>query len=355
MAEGQNQDQRTEDPTPRRLERALEEGQIAFSSELIAGLMLVVGVIFFYIWGRWFFDVLRTVIRERLTFIEPMIEHPETILLGMRRDLMQAGTACFAILIPVVVVVLVASLLQTRFNITTKPLELKWERLNPTSGIKRIFSSRSVVRGAVALVKVACIGVVATWLTLSRWDQISGAGQTSLAGAVGLGAEILLVIALTTAILMTLVGAADYGFQWWKQRRELRMSLQEIRDENKETEGDPMIKARIRRIANEVTKKRMMQAIPTASVVVTNPTHYAVALRYDPEESPAPIVVAKGTDYLAQQIIAAAKQHGVAVVERKPVARFLYANVKIGQQIPLEMYQAVAEILNFIRSLQKSA
>jgi flagellar biosynthetic protein FlhB len=131
------------------------------------------------------------------------------------------------------------------------------------------------------------------------------------------------------------------------------MTMQEVRDEHKDIEGDPQIKARIRRIANEISKKRMMQAIPKATVVVTNPTHFAVALRYDPEESPAPVVIAKGADFLAEQIIKVAKLNGVAVVERKPVARFLYFNVNVGKTIPAEMFQAVAEIINFIRQLNQ--
>jgi flagellar biosynthetic protein FlhB len=169
------------------------------------------------------------------------------------------------------------------------------------------------------------------------------------------GTELLFEIGFLAAGLMLVVGVADYGFQWWKQQQDLRMTKQEVRDENKETDGDPQLKARIRRIATELSRKRNIRAVPSATVIVTNPTHYAVALRYDPNESPAPIVVAKGADFLAKQIIQVAKENGIAVVERKPVARYLYANVKVGQQVPYEVFQAVAEILNFIRQLDNRA
>jgi flagellar biosynthetic protein FlhB len=355
MAQENTSDQRTEEPTPRRLERALEEGQIAFSTELIGGLILLVGVLFFFAMGGWFFGTLKDLIRQRFTYFDPMLQQPENILVRMRYHLQELVTIFLAMVVPIVAVVLAGSFVQTRFNITAKPLAWNWGRMNPLKGLKRIFSLRSVNRGAIAIAKATCIIVVSYWLTMSRMNLIVSTGQTTLEYAIQIGVSLLLTIGFVTAILMIVVGAFDYGFQWWKQRQELRMSLQEIRDENKEIEGDPLIKARIRRIANELNKRRMMQAVPKATVVVTNPTHFAVALRYDPNEAPAPVVVAKGADYLAQQIIKVAKENGVAIVERKPVARFLYFNVKMGQPIPVEIFQAVAEIINFIRQLNNRA
>jgi len=352
MADDQTTDQKTEEPTLRRLEKALEEGQIAFSAELISGLMLLAGVAFFWLMGRWFFDSLMTVIRERITFIEKVIAYPETLLLAIRRDLTQAGVMCAAVVVPLIVLVLVSGFLQTRFNLTTKPLVLKWGRLSPIGGIKRIFSTRSVNRGAIAIAKASSIGIAAWFLTRARLGEIASSGQSSLEHAITVGAELMLAIGFLSAVLMVFAGAIDYAFQYWKQNQELRMTLQEVRDENKDSEGDPMIKARMRRIAAEISKKRTIDQIPRATVLVTNPTHFAVALRYSPDESEAPVVIAKGADFMAKAMIAAARKHGVAVVERKPVARYLYANAKEGQEIPFEMFQAVAEILNFIKGLE---
>lgn len=355
MAEDKSQDQKTEEPTPRRLEKALEEGQIAFSSELLGGLTLLTGLLFFLLMGRWFFEILQNMIRERLYFMQPMIEFPESILLAIRRNLVQIGWACLGVVAPIITVILMASLLQTRFNLSLKPLELKWKKLSPLQGWKRIFSIRSLNRGWVAVAKATALVLAAYLLVSSQLMQISASGRSSLDFAIQSGSQLILTIGILAAILMVVVGIADYGFQWWKQRQDLKMTLQEVRDENKEMEGDPQVKARIRRVANEISKKRMMQAVPQATVIITNPTHYAVALRYQPEESAAPIVIAKGVDHLALQMIKIGKEHGVAVVERRAVARYLYHQANIGQEIPYEMFQAVAEILNFIQQLDRTA
>jgi flagellar biosynthetic protein FlhB len=355
MSDDKTQDQKTEEPTPRKLEKALEEGQIAFSTELLGGLAILVGMFFFLLAGKWFFDLLTGIIRERLTFVEPMVSYPETILLALRRNITQAGWACLGLIIPIVAISLVAGFLQTKFNLTTKPLALNWTKLQPDKGLKRIFSTRSLNRGAVAMAKAAAIVVAVSWLTWARLGPITSAGRSTFEHTLDVGCQLILAVGFLSAVLMVIVGIADYAFQWWKQRQELKMSLQEVRDEHKESEGDPQIKARIRRLQTEMRKKRMLGDVSNATVVVTNPTHFAVALRYDTSESDAPVVIAKGADYLAMKIIEIAKEHGVAVVERKPVARFLFANVEIGQPIPLELFQAVAEILNFIKQLDNRA
>ncbi len=348
MAETQN-DQKTEAPTPRRLEKALEEGQIAFSTELMGGLLLLAGVLFMMAAGRWFFGAIMTVMRVRVTQFEPMTEHPRTILNAFRDSVIEVGLACLGLLVPLFVLTILASVLQTQFNFSTKPLEWKWNKLNPVEGVKKIFSSRSVVKGLVAMAKAGVIVATAWFLTRARFDEITVSNLTSFDSAVETGVGLILAVSLTTALLMVVVGAADFGFQKWKHWRDLHMSMQEIRDEHKEHEGDPMIKARIRKMMNEIGRKRTLQEVPTASVVITNPTHFAVALRYNPGEDDAPVVVAKGADLLARRIIQIARENGVAVIERKPLARYLYANVDIGKSIPFELYQAVAEILNYIR------
>jgi flagellar biosynthetic protein FlhB len=355
MADENTPDQKTEEATPRRLERALEEGQIAFSSELVSGFMLLTGLMFFLITGSWFFKSLQSLIQARFTHFQTMIWYPETILLVIKKDFGQALLIAFSLVMPVSVVVLLISLMQTRFNFSTKPLALDWKKTNPLTGVKRMFSLRAVNRGAVAVAKSASIVLAAYLLTRARTGELASSGRASLEHGLTVGTELLFAIGFLAAGLMLVVGIADYGFQWWKQQQDLRMTKQEVRDEHKDVEGDPQLKARIRRIATELSRKRNIRAVPSATVIVTNPTHYAVALRYAPNESPAPIVVAKGADFLAKQIIQVAKENGIAVVERKPVARYLYANVKIGQQVPYEVFQAVAEILNFIRQLDNRA
>jgi flagellar biosynthetic protein FlhB len=353
MAERTNQP--TQEPTPRRWEKAFEDGEIAFSSELIGGLIVLFAMFFFLGMGSWFFDSLATTIRERMTFFEPMIVQPKSVLLAMRRNLEQVGLACLGLMMTVAVATVVAGALQTRFNVTFKPLELKWNRISPQNGLKKIFSTRSLNRGLISIAKTVAIVVASYYVTIGRSTEIAQAGMRTYGGMLGTGASLILSIGFTTAILMVVIGLADLGFQIWKHRKDLMMTTQEVKDENKENIGDPQIKARIRRLQNELSRKRVVQEVPKATVVITNPTHYAVALKYDPLVSRAPVVIAKGSDYLARQIIEVAKEHGVAVVERKPVARFLYANVKVGSEIPYELYQSVAEILNFIRELNRAA
>lgn len=347
--------QPTHEPTPRRWEKASEDGELAFSSELIGGLIVLVAMFFFWGLGQWFFDSLLTSIRERLTYFEPMIVHPDTVLLAMRRNLEQVGIVCISLMMSVVAITVLAGTLQTRFNLSFKPLELKWNKINPQNGLKRIFSTRSLNRGLISIAKTAAIVAASYYITVGRSVEISQAGMKTYGEMLGVGASLILTIGFTTAILMVVIGLADLGFQMWKHKKDLMMTTQEVKDENKDTVGDPQIKARIRRLQNELAKKQVVQEVPKASVVITNPTHYAVALKYDPLVSTAPIVIAKGSDYLAKQIIEVAKEHGVAVVERKPIARFLYANVKVGGEIPYELYQSVAEILNFIHELDRAA
>lgn len=347
--------QPTEEPTQRRWEQAFEEGQLAFSSELVGGLVVLAGILFFMLAGKWFFGRILVSIQESLTFFDPMIEYPDAVLGALRRSTIKVGVACMGLMAATGLLALVAGTLQTRFNISTKALEFKWSKMSPKSGLKRLFSTRSLNRGAVSSLKAAAIVVASYWITNAEMERISVAGLTSYGHMISVGCSIILQISIVAAILMVVVGCADLAFQIWKQRQDLMMTKQEVRDEQKDIEGDPQIRARIKKLQSEMSRQKIVQEVPKASVVVTNPTHFAVALRYDPSKSGAPIVVAKGADHLAKQIIKIAKESGVAVVERKPVARFLYANVKVGREIPYELYQAVAEILNYIRRMGHAA
>lgn len=347
--------QPTEEPTQRRWEKAFEDGQLAFSTELIGGLIVLGAIIFFMITGTWFFGVILNTFRETLTRLNPMIEEPRSVVIAIRQNFLNVGYALMGLMLPLALITVVAGTLQTRFNLSAKPLELKWNKISPQSGLKRLFSTRSLNRGGISLLKAAAVVAAAYYITISHINDISISGMGSYEQLLWIGADIILQIGIVTAILMVVVGGLDLAFQIWKQHQDLMMTKQEVRDEHKDVDGDPQIKARIRKIQNEMSQKRLAHDVPKASVVITNPTHFAVALRYDPSESSAPIVVAKGGDNLARQIIKIAKENGVAVVERKPIARFLYANVKVGHEIPYELYQAVAEILNYIRRMGQSA
>ena len=347
--------QPTEEPTARRWEKAFEDGQLAFSSELMGALILLGAVCFFLMMGKWFFDSILISIRERLTFFDPMIEEPQTILLAIRRNLMEMGVACLGLMLPLMFIAMIAGALQTRFNLSMKPLEWKLSKASPQSGLKRLFSTRSLNQGGISILKAAGVIVASYHITVWRYGEIAQSGLHTFGHLIETGASICLEIALATAGIMVVVGLIDFGYQLWKQKKDLMMTKQDIRDENKDVEGDPQMKARMQKVRNEMSKKRTMAEVPRASVIITNPTHFAVPVRYAPEESKVPIVIAKGADFLAKEIIKVAKENGIAVVERKPVARYLYAKVDIGGEIPHEIYHAVAEVLNFIRRMNQAA
>lgn len=348
-------DQPTEEPTARRLAKALEDGQIAFSTELIGGLVVLVAVLFFFGMGRWFFEAIMTSLRERLTFFDSMIQSPENILLAMRRGMTEMGMACLGLMIPLMLIIVLSGTLQTRFNISMKPMEWKLDKMSPMKGFKRIFSTRALMKGFVSISKATAIIVSAWIISIARMKQLALSGTGTYGDMINTGSDLILTIGFSTAFLLIFIGAIDLGFQIWKQNKDLMMTRQEVNEEGKESEGDPMIKARIRKLQSEMAKKRVIQEVPNASVIITNPTHFAVALRYEQGETSAPVVIAKGSDYLAKQIIRVAREHGIAVVERKPVARFLYAHTKVGQEIPQQLFGVVAEILNFVNSTKRAA
>ena len=354
MAEHQDQDQRTENATPQRIQKAREEGQIGFSPEFIGGVIVATGVLLCWLFGRSLFATLGRSIENRLTYFEPMISDPRMLVGAMISDTKLIGTACITFIIPVAIVASLSGLLQTNFNFSSKPLQLDWAKLSVKSGFQRIFSSRSAVRGGLSIVKAAIILCIFGLVAKSKLAVIAVAGFGSFADLMFLMCETVLEASVAIAAMMLVVGMLDLAYQKWKHLQDLKMSLRDIKDEYKESEGDPLIRARVKRLQAEMGRKRMLASVPKASVVITNPTHYAVAIEYDGDKMDAPIVVAKGADFLAKKIIEIARQNNVPVVERKPVARFLYANVDLGKPIPFELYQAVAEILNFVNRIRSS-
>jgi flagellar biosynthetic protein FlhB len=348
----QDRDQKTEQATPQRISKAFEEGQIGFSADLIGGVMLATGAFYFWLVGEWMFGTIGDTIRNRITYFSPMIEDTGTIAGVMVKDILHVGGACLALMLPLFFVALFGGALQTNFNVSFKALTLKWEKLSIPSGFKRIFSISSVVRGAFSIGKAAIIVGIIYWIGQSQLDEMSVSGYATFQSLMFVMCKILLLAAISIAATMAVLGIADLAFQKWKQMEDLKMSIQDIKDEHKENEGDPMIKARIKRLQAEMGRKRMLSDVPKASVIITNPTHFAVAVQYDRDSMEAPIVLAKGADFMAKKIIAIAKENGVPIVERKPVARFLYANTQVGNTIPFELYQAVAEIINYVNRLK---
>jgi len=250
-------------------------------------------------------------------------------------------------------VAIAATMAQTRGLFTMKNAAPKFNRLNPIEGFKKMFSLRGVVELLKSLAKIIVLGYI-IWIQFRDefWVFPRLMDMEPLQAMVFTG-NMVLEIAKSAAIVMVFVAAADYFYQWWDYEKNLRMSKQELKEEYKQTEGDPQVKGKIRERQQAQARQRMMQKVPSADVVIRNPTHYAVAIQYDPERNNAPVVVAKGADSLALRIVAVVEESGVFVTENKPLARGLYEAVDLDREIPDRFYQPVAEVLAFVYSLKK--
>jgi len=342
---------KTEAPTPRRRQEARQEGQVARSMDLNSALVLVSSLLFIKLTGP------TVAQRLRQTAIHSLTHFPKhDLVIGdvtsyLVRLLLEVGTAVAPMVIGVAVVGFLGSALQVGLVFSGKALQAKGERLNPLAGIARMFSVRAGVELAKSIAKICIVGyIVYAFLRDNCTDITSLAGGDYKTSCSMIG-QLTWGLLLRSAIALFVIAALDYMFQRMQLEKQLRMTKQEVKEDFKRTEGDPLIRSRIRQRQREISKQRMMHEVPKADVVVTNPTHFAVALRYDAEHSNAPIVVAKGQRLIAQRIKDIAIENGVPIVENVQLARALYASVEIGYEIPAELYQAVAEILAYVYRL----
>lgn len=254
-------------------------------------------------------------------------------------------------LIGVVISVLI-NMLQFKFKITTKPLHPKFSKLNPVSGMKKLFSKEKIIELLKSIAKIIMIMYVVYSTIKGDWVYLVKFYQMPLTQAIELIGSVVINMGLKISLVFMVVAFADLFYQRWKFHEDIKMTKQEVKDEYKNAEGDPQIKGKIRQKMREASQRRMMQDVPRADVVITNPTHFAVAIRYDANEGSAPKVLAKGADILAQKIKEIARENNVEIVENKPLARMLYANVDVGQEVPPELYQSVAEVLALVYKMQ---
>ena len=251
-----------------------------------------------------------------------------------------------------VVITILVSIIQVGFKISTKPMAPKLSKFNPINGFKRILSKDSIFELLKSVLKVGIIMYVAYSSVKSHQNDIFILYELPLKQAIVLIGDIIINTGLKISIVYMIVGIADFAYNKHKFNNDMKMTKQEVKDEYKNTEGNPEVKGRQRQRMREASRRRMMQDVPKADVVITNPTHLAVAIKYEPEVHKAPVVLAKGEDYLAQKIREAARENHIEIVENKPLARMLYANVEIGNEIPPELYQAVAEILAMVYNMR---
>lgn len=348
-------EERTEPATPRRRQKARERGQVVRSAELNSAVLLLAGFLALRLGGGHLYQQVTAMTREIIlgtSGADPTVAGFHRLML---RATWYAASAVWPVLVATFLAGLAVSYLQVGSLFTLEPLKPNLGRINPLEGFKRIFSKRALVELVKALLKVT----VVTWVAYSTLrgavvglPNLSGMEVGQVAAWVGLQ---VWELAIKTGLAILVMSAFDYAYQRYEHEVSLRMTKQQLKEETKETEGDPQIRGQVRRRQREMARRRMMAAVPTADVVITNPTHYAVALRYIMDQMEAPEVVAKGQDYLAQRIKEVAREHHVPLVENMALAQGLYRSAEVGQSIPIEYYQAVAEVLAFVYRLKHRA
>ena len=353
MAEETDPESKTEDPTPRRREEARKQGQVPFSNELVGAAVTLAGIVGLNSFGRAIGGTMLDVFRSDLPHLfraELTAAAAQQMIGGAMLNLMLALAPLFALMVVVGVVV---SVIQAGFQITLERLELKFDKLNPASGFGRLFSVAAVVRGLLAVLKVAAIAAVAYFLVEGRAGVIATLDRDHLGGAVASSWALIIRLGLYLTLAVAVVAALDYVYQRRRFERGLMMTKEELKREMKQDDGDPQVKHRMRQMARErMRRQKMLAEVPTATVVVTNPTEYAVALRYVAGKDVAPVVVARAKGAFAARVVAAARGAEVPVLERPPLARALYSGVREGQGVPQELFAAVAEVIAFLYKLK---
>lgn len=345
--------EKTEQPSERKLEQAKEKGQLARSRELSTFMVLMAGGAVLWFMGDSLTRHMVKMLHDGLSFKQELAFN--TALLTPR--LYELAVDMLLVFSPLLLAVFLAAafspLLLNGWSFSTEALQPKFSRLNPLSGIGRMFSTHSLVELLKALAKSVVVGGIGTWVIWHNRDAVLGLSGLTLDAGIPQMGHLLGVSFMAVVGAMFLIVLVDVPFQLWEHNKNLRMTKEEVRQEAKETEGDPMVKGRIRSLQREAARRRMMAAIPTADVVVTNPTHYAVALKYSENGMRAPVVVAKGSDLLAKRIREVASEHHVPILEAPPLARALHKHTELGDTIPEALYTAVAEVLAYVYQLKR--
>ena len=359
MPDTADKEERTESATPQRREEARKKGQVAKSMELTSSFMFLVGLVTIRLVFPSIFSEMMDIMRSTFSTLgerhwaidaghsmsDTSIHYPASTIRQMTLGMVMTLGKAFAPFLAVMFAsALLVNVVQVGFLISGEAMTPKFGRLNIIKGVTRLISKRTVVMLVQSLLKISAIGCVLYITVKGEQDRLMGLADMSIKPAIVQIAGLMIKMGVRAGILLFALALFDYAYQRWEHEQNLKMTKQEIKQEMKQHEGDPLIKARIRGIQREMAARRMMQEVPQADVVITNPTHIAVALKYDMETDAAPRVCAKGERLIAEQIKAIAREYNVPIVEDKPLARVLYA-LELGQEIPAMLYKAVAEIL----------
>jgi len=343
-----NFQEKTEKATPKQRRKARDEGRVARSQELNSAIMICLGFATLYLIGPYMANGIKQVMSHTMANAPLIATSDPTFIKVFSDQVFRFFTILMPLFAVMVVIGLGSNIVQVGFKISPKAMEPKFEKLNLAKGLKKLFSVKKLVemiRDTIKLMVVFYVAYRAIQNELEDFFLLPDMGTYQLAVTMG---KLALVIALKIGAAILVIGILDYAYQKYEFEKSIKMSKQEIKDEHKDTDGSPQIKSRIRQLQREMSRRRMMQEIPKADVVLTNPTHLAVALKYSPEEMQAPLVVAKGERLLAERIKKIAHEHNIPVIENKPLARALFKMCDVGQFVPGNMYRAVAEVLAYV-------
>jgi flagellar biosynthetic protein FlhB len=346
-------DNNTEKATPKRLEEAREKGQVAKSREVASALIMVACLMYFYFDASGIVSRLREMMKGSFRGLYRTDLTTDAIQSLMIDLTIKVSVMILPLLLTLLAAGLLANIIQVGLLFSAESLQPKLSKVSPLKGLKNMFSLKSIVELLKNIFKITIVGFIAYVTIKNEALDVSPLMEQDVWTILAYMGGISFKILMATCWVLIVLALLDYLYQHWEHGRNLKMSKQAIKDENKNSEGDPLIKARIRRLQRDMAMRRMMTKVPTADVVITNPTHLAVALKYDPARMSAPVVVAKGANLIAERIKEIARENGIAVVENKPLAQVLYKMVDIMEAIPDNLYQAVAEILAYVYGLKR--
>jgi flagellar biosynthesis protein FlhB len=344
--------ERTEEATAKRLEDAREKGQVPRSKELNSMALLLAAAGGFLILGEGMLDELGELLRHGLAIEQARNLDKAAVMEVLTGTVLHSMIIIAPLLLWLMVVVIMTPLGLGGWSFSTKAISFKLEKLDPIKGLGRMFALRGLMELLKVLAKFALVAAISGSILWSLIGELLGLADEPLHAALAHVAKLCSWSFLASSCALIIIAAIDVPFQLWQHNKQLKMTKQEVKDESKETDGRPEVKGRIRAMQQEMSRRRMMEAVPNADVVITNPTHYAVALRYDNFNMRAPVVVAKGADLIAAQIRNVASQHDVTIVSAPPLARALYASTDIDREIPGELYVAVATVLAYVYQLK---
>lgn len=346
--------EKTEKATPKKRQDSRKKGQVLKSQDVTSAFVLLAIFLYLLFAGSSMREKLLSFFRE--TFTHTILVETITVksVMEIFKDvLIEMAIIVVPILMVAVIAAIMANFFQFGLLFTTEPLKMDLKKIDPIKGMKRIFSMRAIIELIKSILKISFIGTVTTVIIVTNIEDVLSLSFKTPGDTLVTIAKLTVLMGIAASLVLAVIAVLDYFYQRYDYEKNLRMSKKDIKDEHKNTEGDPLIKSKIKQRQREMAMRRMMQEIPNADVVITNPTHFAIALKYDDETMEAPKVVAKGVDHVAQKIKLIAKENGVVMVENRPLARAMYDQVQIGQRIPDEFFKAVAEVLAYVYRIKR--